>query len=497
MLDEKLILLSKPQTPSSLDVEHRWNTYGTYTISDGLLSNVDDIGTLADSDMVQPTAANMSQFGYDEIFSIYARSSDLTLSGTDADSWTNNLIETSTRKLPNLTGSGGTRPNFNLVNETVDFASGDLLVSTATRTDTVYAFTDDIYIKIQSDLVQSASTQEFFYRYGLASGTHLWLGLTSPSNSLNVTVIASIIVSGVPKSVSITYTYAEINSILSSGLVVTARYKQGNFEVFINGVSIGVNNTVANAHLIAQRVAISNSFSTTIGVKRLKIYQSVLTNNEVLLNYTNRDNFSYALERNYSVSTTNSFLSSSLIANTTVTRFTASTWIYLQNITAYTDINNADQIVVCNKDFNGSGTKGFHLKIQKNVAGNVYFRFIVGDGISVQAVNSPQMTLADFRNLYQDKYVMLSCTLYNQGAIDSMTIYVNGYVAGNVSVMAGSFITSVDGIVALGQGLTMSSNFLAGNKIVDSFINFNRAYSATEMRRRYLADITEHPEYSN
>ena len=493
MLDEKLILIARKRPLSSIIPTHVWVTSGGYTLSDGLLSAVDDSGTLADSDMIQPTAANMPQYDHDQT-AIYDVA---TLSDGSITSFVNTATATA-QAMPTLTGSAGTEPTKG--GGYLNFTNGKKL-NIGNSSLTLRAFSVDFYGKATGFGASAAINSNIYFqcRKAIAGNNGFYLKLTKTGADAYVFVF---LVGNGTNTVSLStssYTEVQINALLANDTHIVARFMGGNFSILIdNSIVATTSSTTVTTCVIATVTDIftSNEMAdVTLSMLYNRSYRSSLINSEIGILYANKTNPNYQLSKKHITSDGLSFASVTMLMNTLITDFTCGAWVFLQNISDY-NAAAADQFIISSYTFTGS-EKGFHLKIQKNNAGQAYFRFAYRDGTTTRALNSPLLTLAAFRSLYQNKWTLAACMVKKQGVSDLISISINGIIVSTTSVPSGNFITSNDGVVSLLQNNSVNTNILAGNKIGKAFLNFDRAFNATEMLRVYNADIATTPEFAN
>lgn len=437
-------------------------------LTDGLVSTAYN-SVFAENDFTQTTAAKRPQYGYDKTGKFAAKAADLTLTGVLVDSWGNSATATA-RTLPEMTGSGATRPSWNSVENAIDFATGKVVGGTAASTISMSQFSVSRYFKSAAGISLNASYQDSYVRFGLVSGSYIWMGLQAGAGSGTVTVFAAIVVSG-GSAITKTYTYAQMNALLAAGYTLTACYKSGIMELFENGVSIGTNGQSSSV-TIAQRTACTNTFiGATISEKTLKVYSTCLTAFEAFLLHANRDNYDYELPKNALITTGSSIMQTNLLANQTVNEFSAWAWVYMQSVRT----GNGEGHFIASDTYVATPNKGFVLS-QTVGSSLYYFRARFGDGTNGWGVASTALSKAAFEALYLNRWVFV-CETFKNG---TSKIYVNGVLDGTNIGAAGSITMPADGLVSI-MGSAGAGTTRAGNKI-EGFGVSKRALSGSEAK---------------
>lgn len=166
-----------------------------------------------------------------------------------------------------------------------------------------------------------------------------------------------------------------------------------------------------------------------------------------------------------------------------MTSFTVGCWVYLQDLAKPSAVL-VDQFFLGHETFAVTTDKGFHLKTQKNASDQFSFRFVVTNGVNAYSLNSTVLSRSAFASAYLNRWTFVAATLKNQGATDLLNIYVDGTLSASFSVLAGSFYTSVDGVIRMMQRSSVTNNILAGNKMEAAFI-YKRALGASEIKSLY------------
>lgn len=464
--------------PSRAGIVGGWDSY-RLALTDGLISTAYN-SVFDENDFAQTTAANRPQYGYDQT-AIYDVA---TLADGSITSFPNTATATA-RTMPTLTGSAGTEPTK--AGGYLNFTSGKKL-NIANTSLTLRAFSVEFFGKATGFSASAAVNSNIYFqcRKNPASLNGFYLKLAKTATDAYSFVF---LVGNGTNTVSLStssYTESQINALLVNDTHIVARFIGGNFSILIDNVVVATtSSTTVTTCVIATVTDIftSNEMAdVTLSMLYNRSYRSHLTDSEIGLLYANKTNPNYQLPKYGIVSEGLSFMTFQWLSNALITDFTAGAWIFLQNVSSY-NAAAADQILIASSTFTGT-EKGFHLKIQKNNVGQAYFRFVYRDGTTTRSLNSPLLTLAAFRTLYQNKWTMVTCTVKKQGINDLISINVNGVVVSTTSVPSGNFITSNDGVISLLQNNSTNANILAGNKVEDVFL-MNRALSQSEQKAQY------------
>ena len=450
------------------------------TLSDGLIQTAYN-SVFAENDLVQNTAANQPQYGYDHValYDVETLADGLTTSFA-------NTAAATTRNLATLTEAGATAPTK--AGSYLEFAL-DKRLTLLTVARTLSTITLESFGKATG------------FSGSVVNGTEIRLHNQSTSSAnrgvyLSVVKIAAdeyrirFFVGNGTASVTLSssaYTEAQIIALLANDTHITGRFLAGSFHILVNGVIVASTTSATVLTCSIQSVSdfyIRNQMTgTTLYMKYSRTYYSALTDIEISQLYTNKTNPSYTLQKFGIVSDGASSMSALFIQNTLMTSFTVGCWVYLQDIIKPSAIV-ADQFFLSHETLAVSTDKGFQLKIQKNPSDQFHFRFVVANGVNSYTSNSTILSRSAFVSNYLNRWTFVAATLKNQGATDLLNIYVDGILAGSTSVAAGSFYTSVDGIIRMMQRSSTTNNILASNKMESAFI-YKRALGASEIKSLY------------